>query len=285
MEGAERLVLSAYVQTEARERNVGEREREREGTTGIAITLHPISYSPFTSRLAISGTTKFAKRKQKGVALCSLLSTQNDSTTTSLTIRRREAMVQIQMAFSALILHISSYSSPSPALSAEVLADFRVYTDDVNKYQITIPQDWQVGAARKTDEIKSITAFYPGEGASTSNVSVVITGLGPDFTRLESFGKVDAFAETLVSGLDRSWQRPPGVAAKLIDSKAANGLYYFEYTHQKPGESRRHIYSALGMANNGVYNRLYTVTGQFLEDEADKYGSKIKKAVQSFRLS
>lgn len=29
-------------------------------------------------------------------------------------------------------------------------------------------------------------------------VTLVITGLGADFTRLESFGKVDAFAETLV---------------------------------------------------------------------------------------
>lgn len=29
-------------------------------------------------------------------------------------------------------------------------------------------------------------------------VSVVITGLGADFTRMESLGKVDAFAETLV---------------------------------------------------------------------------------------
>ena len=26
-----------------------------------------------------------------------------------------------------------------------------------------------------------------------------------------------------VNGLDRSWQRPPGLAAKLIDSKARNG--------------------------------------------------------------
>lgn len=33
----------------------------------------------------------------------------------------------------------------------------------------------------------------------TLSVTVVITGLGPDFTRLESFGKVDEFAETLVS--------------------------------------------------------------------------------------
>lgn len=40
------------------------------------------------------------------------------------------------------------------------------------------------------------------------------------------------------------------------------GLYYIEYTLQNPGESRRHIYSAIGMANNGWYNRLYTVTGQ-----------------------
>ena len=26
-----------------------------------------------------------------------------------------------------------------------------------------------------------------------------------------------------IGGLDRSWQRPPGVAAKLIDSRASNG--------------------------------------------------------------
>lgn len=117
-----------------------------------------------------------------------------------------------------------------------------------------------------------------------------------------------------VSGLDRSWQRPPGVAAKLIDSKAANGkfeddlilffmfwllakqvqfldwdhwalafvgecviellnvfvidwslllgLYYIDYTLQNPGESCRHLFSVLGVANNGWYNRLYTLTGQ-----------------------
>lgn len=32
-----------------------------------------------------------------------------------------------------------------------------------------------------------------------ASVTVAITGIGADFTRLESFGKVDAFAETLVS--------------------------------------------------------------------------------------
>ncbi|XP_072991684.1 psbP domain-containing protein 3, chloroplastic isoform X4 [Typha latifolia] len=159
---------------------------------------------------------------------------------------------------------------------------FRTYEDEANKFRITIPGDWSVGAG-EADGIKSVTAFYP-EGASDSNVSVVITGLGPDFTRLESFGSVDAFAESLVTGLDRSWRRPPGVAAKLINSRAANGLYYIEYTLQNLGERRRHLLSVIGMASNGWYNRLYTVTGQFMEDESDKYRSQIEKVVSSFRL-
>ncbi|XP_072056512.1 psbP domain-containing protein 3, chloroplastic isoform X3 [Arachis hypogaea] len=155
--------------------------------------------------------------------------------------------------------------------------------------------DWQVGTG-EPDGFKSITAFYPQE-ASNSNVSVAITGVGPDFTKMESFGKVEEFAETLIGGLDRSWQRPPGVAAKLIDCKSskasamkpnstqmASGFYYIEYSLQNPGESRRTLYSAIGMASNGWYNRLYTVTGQFVEEETDKYASKVKKAVASFRF-
>jgi hypothetical protein len=71
-----------------------------------------------------------------------------------------------------------------------------------------------------------------------------------------------------VTGLDRSWQRPAGVAAKLIDSRASNGMYYIEYTLQKPGDKRRHIVSAIGMAFNGWYNRLYTITGQVIRRPA-----------------
>ena len=40
------------------------------------------------------------------------------------------------------------------------------------------------------------------------------------------------------------------------------GLYYIEYTLKNPGESGRHLYSVLGVASNGIYNRLYTLTGQ-----------------------
>ncbi|KVI07580.1 Mog1/PsbP, alpha/beta/alpha sandwich, partial [Cynara cardunculus var. scolymus] len=155
-----------------------------------------------------------------------------------------------------LLLHTVFGSLCLPAMvpfafAEEVVPEgFQIYSDDVNKFKIMIPQ-----------------------------VSVVITGLGADFTKLESFGKVDAFAENLVSGLDRSWQRPPGVSAKLIDS-----MYYIEYTLRNPGESERHLYSVLGIANNGWYNRLYTLTGQYLDEESEKYRSKIEKAVASFKL-
>ncbi|KAL9254292.1 PsbP domain-containing protein [Drosera capensis] len=168
-------------------------------------------------------------------------------------VTRREATLHMPLSLAAALLHLRIVS-PVQALE-EAPDGFRIYSDDANKYRIFIPQ-----------------------------VSVLITGLGPDYTRLESFGKVDDFAETLVSGLDRSWQRPPGVAAKLIDTKSANGLYYIEYTLQKPGESRRHIYTAMGIGNNGWANRLFTVTGQFLEEESERYNSVIEKIILAILL-
>lgn len=90
--------------------------------------------------------------------------------------------------------------------------------------------DWEVGTGDSSG-FKSLTAFYPKEASSSNgiivsliasasflvicfffisynlhinfphvgaSVSVAITGLGPDFTKMESFGKVDEFAETLV---------------------------------------------------------------------------------------
>ncbi|XP_010416568.1 PREDICTED: psbP domain-containing protein 3, chloroplastic [Camelina sativa] len=192
-------------------------------------------------------------------------------------MKRREVMLHIASSSFFLPLAISPAFAETNASET-----FRVYTDEVNKYEISIPQDWQVGQA-EPNGFKSITAFYPQE-ISTSNVSVAITGLGPDFTRMESFGKVEAFAETLVSGLDRSWQKPAGVTAKLIDSRASKGFYYIEYTLQNPGEARKHLYAAIGMATNGWYNRLYTVTGQFTDEESAEQSSKIQKTVKSFKF-
>ncbi|XP_020596068.1 psbP domain-containing protein 3, chloroplastic isoform X2 [Phalaenopsis equestris] len=169
-------------------------------------------------------------------------------------IRRDAVVAMLLSAASFPFLALGSLAEP------DLQESFRAYEDETNKFQIFVPEGWSVGTG-ETSSIKSVTAFYPMQ-ASNSNVTIVIVGVGPDFTTLGSFGKVDAFAETLVNGLDRSWQRPPGIAAKLINSSAANGLYYIEYTLQNPGDRCRHIFSAIGLASNGWYNRLYTVTGQ-----------------------
>ncbi|CAI0381528.1 unnamed protein product [Linum tenue] len=178
---------------------------------------------------------------------------------------RRESLV---LGFISAAATLTAASKSSRAENE----DFRVYTDEVNKFQISVPLDWEVGTGEPSG-FKSVTAFYPQQASAAASVSVVITGVGADFTRIESFGKVEEFAETLVSGLDRSWQKTPGVAAKLIDCKSSKG------------ESRKHLYTALGMASNGWYNRLYTISGQFVDEESQAYGSKIQKVVSSFRFT
>lgn len=195
--------------------------------------------------------------------------------------QRREALLGIVISSFSFPSLVSNAFAENSGVDSVVEDPFLTYTDKEKKFKLSVPKGWLVGEGQ-SDGIRSLTAFYPKE-TSNSNVSVLISGLGADYTKLESFGKVDEFAETLVSGLDRSWQRPPGVAAKLIDCKSKNGMYYIEYSLQNPGENVRHIYSVLGMQSSGYYNKLYTVTGQFMEDESEKFGSKIQKAVTSFR--
>ncbi|KAL6996014.1 hypothetical protein U1Q18_006149 [Sarracenia purpurea var. burkii] len=235
---------------------------------------------PFPARTLSCEKSHRLKKYNNRLQVMCCESNENHHRNPSLKIQYDRGTQRRQILFQSVLAAFSFPAIVSAALADnEVTGDFRLYSDEANKFKIMIPQDWQVGLG-DNNGIKSVTGFFPEE-ASSSNVTVVITGLGADFTRLESFGKVDAFAENLVSGLDRSWQRPAGVAAKLIDSKAANGLYYIEYTLQNSGESRRHLFSVLGIANNGWYNRLYTVTGQFADEDSRKYGSKIEKVLST----
>ncbi|KAH9694044.1 PsbP domain-containing protein 3 [Citrus sinensis] len=247
--------------------------------------LHTWSQRPHHASFTAFSNNKGTNQYKKQFVFCCKKQEQEDDARTLNRFRIEEQDDDSRTKRREVMFQLAFTACSFPAIVSYALAaneDLRVYTDELNKFEISIPQDWQLGAG-EPNGFKSITAFYPQE-ASSSSVSVVITGLGPDFTRMESFGKVEAFADTLVSGLDRSWRRPPGVAAKLIDCKASKGFYYIEYTLQNPGESRKHLFSAIGMASNGWYNRLYTVTGQFVEEESEKYGSNIEKAVASFRF-
>lgn len=193
-------------------------------------------------------------------------------------IRRRQVAGHLLslLAFAAI---------PAPARgldSPERVLEYQLYSDEMDKYSLLIPPDWTRGKGKATAE-RNVTAFFPNNDTST-NVNVVITGLGADYTSLGSFGTADSFAENLVNSLDRSWKKPPGQAAKLITSESKNGFYYVEYTVQRPGEKKRCLLSVVGIRFNGWYNRLYTVTGQFWEEDRDKYRTVLEKVVDSFKF-
>ncbi|CAM6101926.1 unnamed protein product [Calypogeia fissa] len=196
----------------------------------------------------------------------------HESLSASSSFQRREVLGKA----TALMLSALSF----PAIAAE--DNFTLYQDEEDKYSILVPQEWTKGEGKAGT--RKVTAFFP-ESDSSANVNILITGLGADYTALGSFGTVDIFAENLVNSLDRAWQRPKGQAAKLIEARSRNGMYYIEYTIQKPGEAKRHLLSVVGMASNGWINRLYTVTGQYWEDDGDKYRASLEKAISSFRFA
>lgn len=69
-----------------------------------------------------------------------------------------------------------------------------------------------------------------------------------------------------------------------MDYKTGKGgqSYDVEYTVQKLPGPQRHLFSSVVLGSNGKYNRLYTVTGQCLEEDVPKYKAVLQQAVNSF---
>ncbi|KXZ47533.1 hypothetical protein GPECTOR_34g692 [Gonium pectorale] len=137
-------------------------------------------------------------------------------------------------------------------------------------------------------------AWFP-EGANPRdvNVTLVITNVSVEFTKLGSFGTPYTFGSSLVNSQDRSyllrspeWARgkDPIQIAKLVDAAEVGGKYFVEYTVQKLPEPQRHLYSVLALGYNGVYNRLYTLTGQSLEEERPRYEEAILAMARSLSV-
>ena len=102
-----------------------------------------------------------------------------------------------------------------------------------------------------SDCLKSPCGRFPeGDPSLSTNVTVTITGVGPDYTSLGSFGTAEQFGDNLVASMDRSYQlrapafgaRPAGsvqvcdwaVFAAFAQAKVALSMVYFEET-DSPG--------------------------------------------------
>lgn len=170
------------------------------------------------------------------------------------------------------------------------------YKDKSDEFSLSVPSNWVAGEGAAAggkgytgaSGVRRALAWYP-EGDLDTNLTIVITNVGADFTRLGSFGDAEQFGGTLVAQMDRSylnrsWNKPktPVQEAKLLDAKARNNMYFIEYTVKKPSQEQKHLLSAVALGFNGRYNRLYTVTGQCKESELSEYKGTLQSVLQSF---
>lgn len=140
------------------------------------------------------------------------------------------------------------------------------------------------------------------DATGTASVSLVITNVAAQFTKMGSFGSPLDFAQNTVNLLDESFREKVDRAAKRttdadgaeivyqkarladLDPKDFRGCYLFDYTIVR-GPVARHCYQLVGMGNTGTYNRLYTLTGAVPMADAATHEKAILSILKSFKAT
>ena len=166
------------------------------------------------------------------------------------------------------------------------------------KFQLDVPSTWTTTDAEVpgAGSSRPTRVWFPADDPSAPasvNVSLVATMVGADFTSLGSFGDADTFGESLVATMDRGFAGGP--KARLVSARAVSRqakeesskpqkVYEIEYAvTRKEDEGERLFVSAVALSFDGIYNRLYTVTGQVAAGEAaEKHGKEVAAIVKSF---
>ncbi|GLC47508.1 hypothetical protein PLESTB_001805500 [Pleodorina starrii] len=251
----------------------------------------------FTSTCSRPARAVSSARPQRAITVnCSRnLSQQQGENADSRSLNRR-----------SLLLASSAAIAMAPWRQAEALegagAGFSSYTDPLDGFTLSVPPGWVVGEGELPGNssftgasgARRTLAWFP-EGANPRdvNVTLVITNVSVEFTKLGSFGSPSSFGSSLVASQDRSyllrapeWARgkEPIQIAKLVDASELSGRYYVEYTVQKLPEPQRHLYSLLALGYNGMYNRLFTLTAQTLEADRAQYESTLLAMIKSLSV-
>lgn len=235
---------------------------------------------PFKQHLARAGRSKQASR-----ALCS---SSNGTATYAQQLDRRALLLAL--------VATPGLASLQPAVAAAESVSLSSYKDKADEFSLSVPADWIAGEGAAeggkgysgASGTRRALAWYP-EGDLETNLTVLITNVGADYTRLSSFGDAEQFGGNVVAQMDRSylnrsWNKPktPPQEAKLINAKNNNGMYFIEYTVKKPSQDEKHLLSAIALGFNGRYNRLYTVTGQCRESQLEQFKPTLQSVLQTF---
>lgn len=167
----------------------------------------------------------------------------------------------------AVTLLISSHPSISRAET-----EFKVFQNDRYETSFQYPSSWE----ERQGEISGgriVDAFVDPTDSDTS-VSVVISPVPADFTRLTSFGQGK---ETI-----RDYVLPSGegVTTTLITEKVKGEAYYAEYVVQAPNVPTRHVLSVFALRPQ---ESVVGLTVQAKEEVFQKSKDIINTIVPSFR--
>jgi len=242
--------------------------------------------SPCIDKLATSKAScrPFVKATNRSACRCAQRASdsQNAPSTEAFQLDRRALLLALAAAPSLTQLQPAQAEAPK-------LTSFK---DKADEFSLSVPADWVTGegtaSGATASGVRRALAWYP-EGDLDTNLTIVITNVGADFTRLGSFGDAEQFGGQLVAQMDRSylnrsWNKPkqPPQEAKLLQAKSQNNMYFIEYTVTKPAQEQKHLMSAVALGFNGRYNRLYTVTGQCKESQLPQYQKMLQSALQTF---
>lgn len=171
------------------------------------------------------------------------------------------------------------------------------YVDPIDGFQFALPDGWALGTGSTESSLGStsrrVVAIYPkDENPRDTNATVVVTTVAADYSKLGSFGTALDFGQNLVNSMDRSylkraaWKRQADdvQTAHLIDAYGKRGMFYIQYNVQIPPEPMKYLASMVAMGTVGMGNRLYTLTIQCPDQEAEKYKPDFQKILDSFTV-
>lgn len=226
------------------------------------------------------------------------------TTTSSVSLSRRSVLLASAAATAAAASAASLTALPSPA-SAQIAQRNTFTVDLLPKFQLDVPSTWTTTDAEVPGAVSNrpTRVWFPRDeprAPSDVNVSLVVSMVGADFTSLGSFGDAETFGESLVAMMDRGFAGGP--SARLLSARSVSRqasprdgeenssnskpqkVYKIEYAVRRDGEEGERVFvSAVALSFDGVYNRLYTVTGQVAAGEAaEKHGKEVAAIVKSF---
>ena len=149
----------------------------------------------------------------------------------------------------------------SPILISPIIcpaAEFMKYSNERYHVSFSYPADWESKKATISGD-RTVDAFVDPKDPETS-VSIVISPIPADYTRLESFGG----KETL-----RNYVLPSGegVSSKVLKESIKGNTYFLEYEIEAPEIKSRHIQSAFALRPQE------SVIGLTVQSREDSYES------------